>query len=177
MQNKIYIFIGPPSSGKSYLGRKYAEYKGYTFYEADDDYKEEYRERTKISPEETEKVYEEFYSTVIGKIKEKLKLGKSVVVASAIGKQRNRDRFTEEFGEDVCFVYIKTSQKNLVHNALTKEFPALQGVEKLEKKVAQGLREHLSKKFLKYETPVNVIVVENDYSENVIPKMIDLLEE
>lgn len=176
MQKKIYIFIGPPSSGKSYLGRKYAEYKGYTFYEADDDYKEEHRTRTKISPEEKEKVYDEFYSTVITRIKEKLKLDKPVVVASAIGKEKNRDRFTKEFGDDVCFVYIKASKDPLIHNALTNEFPELKGVDELDKESAESIKEHLDGKYSRYETPVNTIVIENDYSQDVVSKMINLLE-
>lgn len=173
---RVYIFIGPPSSGKSYLGKKYAQYKDFTFFEADDYYLPEYRERVKISSEEREKVYEEFYSVIINKIKEKLKEKSPVVVASAIGRERNRKRFIKEFGKDVCFVYIKSPVDMLINNAINNEFPKLQGVKELTDKEEISIRKHLEEKYNRYEIPENAIVIDNDYTDESFNKVVDALE-
>lgn len=176
MQPLVYIFIGPPSSGKSYLGKRFAVYKKYPFYEADDDYLPEYRKRTRISTEEKDLVYEEFYNVVIHKIQDLLSSSNlPVVVASAIGKEKNRKRFVEIWGDRVIFVYIRSPREELIDNAINEEFPKLQGVSKLTQEIAESVTEHLIKKYDSYEIPQNAVVVDNDYTEESFNKMIDIL--
>jgi shikimate kinase len=163
---KVYIFIGPPSSGKSFLGKKFAEAKGFTFYEADEDYLPEYRDRVKVSEDEVEAVYNEFYAVVIDKIKQKLReFNKPVVVATATGKARNRKRFIDEFGDEMLLVYIKSPYEKLINNAVINEFPRLKAVSKLSEENAAEITAHLTKKYRGYEVPLDAVVIENDYTE------------
>jgi shikimate kinase len=177
MKQRVYLFIGPPSSGKSYLGKNFAESRGYNFYEADDDYLQEYRKRTVISSEEKEKVYEEFYNIVIKKIKGILKESdQPLVVASAIGKKRNRTRFREEFGMLLTIVYIKSRLKDLLNNAIKYEFPSLRGEKVLDPAEKIKLTKHLKKKYRDYEKPKEVVTIENDYTEDTIKKLFKELD-
>lgn len=169
--NKVYVFFGPPSSGKSYLGRKFAQQRGFIFYEADDDYLPEYRERVKVSTYEKRRVYNEFYSTVISKTKDILRQNKSVVVASAIGKNENRKRFIDEFADAITFVLINSQTEELIKNAIKREFPDLCGLS-LSRENEESLREHLSNKIHKFEIPnFPYITIENDYSKNTLLKL------
>ena len=173
----VYVFIGPPSSGKSYLGKRFAEVKEYTFYEADEDYLPEYRERVKTSKEEIEAVYNEFYSTVINKIKHMLhEFNKPVVVATAIGREKNRQRFIYDFGDDLVLIYVKSPYEKLISNAINVEFPKLAAVTKLPDEKAKEITEHLTKKYHNYEIPRDVIVIENDYTETTFTKLLKLVQ-
>ncbi len=172
---KVYMFFGPPSSGKSFLGKKFAEQEGFTFYEADDDYLPEYRERVSISEEEKQKVYDEFYTTVISKINKLLEQEIPVVVASAIGKNKNRKKFIDKFGSDILFILIKSEHNVLIENAIKREFPRLKG-NNLSKEEESSLREHLIKKISKFEIPdFEHLVIENDYTQNTIAKLHDIV--
>jgi HAD superfamily hydrolase (TIGR01509 family) len=173
--NKVYLFFGPPSSGKSYLGKRFAELKGFTFYEADDDYIPEYRERVKVSDVEKQRVYDEFYSIVINKTRILLKQNKPVVIASAMGKNINRKRFFDEFGDTVVFVLVKSKPEILIENAIKREFPKLEG-RVLTKEKEESLRNHLINKLQKFEEPnFPHITILNDYSDSVVTKLSDIL--
>ena len=175
VMNKVYIFFGPPSSGKSYLGKKFAEMRGYNFYEADDDYLPIYRERVKISDEERQKVFNEFYSKVIYKIKELLQQGKPVVVASALGNNVNRKRFIDAFKESAVFILVKSSADLLIENAVKREFPVLESIELTEEK-EQSLREHLVKKINSFEKPnFRHLIIDNDYTDKTLVKLSDIV--
>ncbi len=168
---KVYIFFGPPSSGKSYLGKRYAKLKDFTFYEADDDYLPEYRERIKISDDEKQRVYDEFYTLMISKIKDLLHLNKSVVVASAMGKNTNRMRFVEAFGDAVIFVLVKSEIETLIVNAIKREFPEIDW-RVLPTKSVELLREHLINKVQKFEEPdFPYATIQNDYTEKTIIRL------
>lgn len=168
---KIYVFFGPPSSGKSYLGKNFAKAKGYFFYEADDDYIPEYRERGRVSVEERQKVYNEFYSKVIAKTKELLNQGRPVVIASALGKNANRRRFINEFNGIVVFVLIESEESDLIQNAIKREFPALEG-KPLSKKNEESLRTHLLNKIKNFEQPDFAhITIQNDYTNDTLKKL------
>ncbi len=172
----VYLFIGPPSSGKSYLGKTFAEKLGYTFYEADDDYKEEYRERVKISKQEIEAVYEEFYNIVIAKTKEKYqKFSVPVVVASALGRERNRDRFRKVFGHQLQIIFVKSDIQQLIQNATEFEFPKILGVSELSPEKAVEISSHLRKKYENFEVLKDAIIIHNDYTPKTLSRLFDLL--
>ncbi len=164
----VYVFFGPPSSGKSYLGAIFAKKHNFAFYEADDDYLLEYRERVKISEVEKQKVYNEFYTKVISRIKELLKQGTSVVVASALGKNSNRKRFFEELEAIVTFILVKSETNILTENAIKREFPNLESKD-ISDKEKKSLSEHLLDKISKFEEPdFECTVIHNDYTDKSI---------
>ncbi|NQV87972.1 MAG: AAA family ATPase [Parcubacteria group bacterium] len=96
MDNKLIVIIGIPGSGKSTLGKKIAELKGYTFYDMDDTMpehmKNKMRNKELVSEEERGA-----YTKVWLKDFRKLLKNNSVVASMVIPRERQREMVYENF--------------------------------------------------------------------------------
>jgi len=149
----IYIFFGIPGSGKSYLGKKFADKIGAYFYEADDDYTDEMREESKKSEEHKKMINDQLYSLVVDKTaKFKEEYGK-VVVASALGSNHDRHKFIDRFGVDVAFVLVKPDSSKHLENTFQRELADPNREKISPEELKSKLEKHLEKKQLNFEEP------------------------
>ncbi len=170
---KVVIFFGIPGSGKSYIAKNLAKEFNAYFYEADVDFKDEYRVRGKLSKEDGEKVKNEFYDIVISKIKSYLSEYKLVFVATALGKNKFRHKFIKEFKNEITFVLVTPDPNKHLDYVLERELPDT-SVSKEE--LQKDLKIHLENKILTFEIPdFKYIELENDYSNEATQRSRELL--
>jgi shikimate kinase len=164
---KIFIFFGVPGSGKSYLGKKFAEEHGLFFYESDDDF-EQFREWLDTSPKDKkEKIKEGFYQIVIEKIQRFLEKYGKLVVASALGTEKHRKLLLGNFGSDLLFILVKPNSQKHLNQVFERELKDPKNKNRDPKELKDTLSKHLEKKYKSFDIPTtNHLVVENNYDQD-----------
>jgi gluconate kinase len=155
----IFLLFGVPGSGKTFLGRQLAQKHNFLFYDSDTDFSPEVRQQVVVDQENLL----DFYTQVIRKIDQMLKGSQSIVVASALGKDRYRQLFSEHFAGQLKFVLIvPSSDKHLTHTAIREKLTT-----DLEMK---NLSDHLKQKIFSFEPPsFPCLRINNDYSSAMLP--------
>ncbi len=173
---KVFVFFGIPGSGKSYLGKKFAERHNLFFYEADDDF-ERFRGGLELSSEDEKgKIKGEFYQLVIGNIQEFLKERGRVVGASALGTDRYRRLFLDKFGNSVLFIFVKPDFHKHLNQVFGRELKDPQNKNRNPKELKTTLSKHLEKKYKSFETPtIDHLVIENNYDQVSETKTLNLI--
>lgn len=165
--NKLFIFFGGPGSGKSILAREFAKHIKAAFYDGDDFYTLEMRNKAKSSQDHREKVMDQLYGGLLEAVKTESQKTDYVVLTHSFNENRWKDLFIDKFGDKVIFVFIQPNKQEQIKKLFTREAkdPANKGRDPQELK--QTLKQHIENSTKRREFPASYVTICNDY--NVAP--------
>ncbi|HSW96797.1 MAG TPA: shikimate kinase [Candidatus Saccharimonadales bacterium] len=102
---EIYILFGLPGAGKTFVGKIFEEYFGFSFYEGDNDLTEEMKEAIRTKTTFTDAMRNIFFRDLIHNIKNRYKEKKKIVVAQTFIKEKYRAMLLESIPE-ARFLFI-----------------------------------------------------------------------
>ncbi len=119
----IYVLFGPPGVGKTYIGDLIASELGIHFFDADVLFDEELKimvRAGKFSRELRERFFDKLHS-VVERLLVEQKESKTLLIAQAFTKEKNRVDFSRHFDGQVKFILVK-APKNLAHSRMLDRF-------------------------------------------------------
>jgi gluconokinase len=120
----IVFLFGLLGAGKNFVGKIFAEEFGFTFYDADQDLPAAMKEAIAGHREFTDRMRDEYFEIVIGRIAELKKNHKRLAIAQALFKNRNRQQILSQIPE-IKFVWVQSDEQFIGRRLETrKDHPA-----------------------------------------------------